>query len=121
MTLNTWIDVQDLSSLDPSISKIAYRAVQEGLTNARRHAPDMPVSLEVTARPAQGVHVHLTNPMPRPKDPGQQTRERSNAGGGTGIQGLIRRVKVASGRCAYGVDQYGQFNLDVVLPFIKKS
>lgn len=121
MTLNTWIDVQDLSSLDPSISKIAYRAVQEGLTNARRHAPDMPVSLEVTARPAQGVHVHLTNPMPRPKDPGQQTRERSNAGGGTGIQGLIRRVKVASGRCTYGVDQYGQFNLDVVLPFIKKS
>ena len=44
-SLNTWIDIQQLSVLDESIGKVAYRAIQEGLTNARRHAPGEPVSL----------------------------------------------------------------------------
>ena len=61
--LNTWIDIQQLSGLDETIGKVAYRAIQEGLTNARRHAPGAPVSLEVTAGPAAGVHLHLSNPM----------------------------------------------------------
>ncbi|OZG67460.1 histidine kinase [Bifidobacterium eulemuris] len=64
MRLNTWIDIQQLSALDEGIGKIAYRAIQEGLTNARRHAPDAPVSLEVTANPTHGVHVHVSNPAP---------------------------------------------------------
>lgn len=63
--LNTWIDIQQLSGLDEGIGKIAYRAIQEGLTNARRHAPDAPVSLEVTANPSHGVHVHVSNPVPQ--------------------------------------------------------
>ncbi|BDR55234.1 hypothetical protein KIMH_13450 [Bombiscardovia apis] len=64
MKLDTWIDVENLSQLDPPIGKVAYRVIQEGLTNARRHAPGQPISLEVTARPDAGIHVHLSNPMP---------------------------------------------------------
>lgn len=62
--LNTWIDISQISSLDDGIAKVAYRAVQEGLTNARRHAPGMPVSLEVSAAPQLGVHIHVSNPLP---------------------------------------------------------
>lgn len=114
MSLNTWIDVQNLSDLDPTVSKVAYRTIQEGLTNARRHAPGMPVSLEVTALPDQGVHVHLTNPMPRTAP--AQGQEHA---GGNGLKGLTARVAACSGQCAFGLDGHGQFNLDVVLPFRK--
>lgn len=62
MAIDTWIDIRQLSDLDERIGKIAYRAVQEGLTNAQRHAPGARVALEVNADPHQGVHVHLSNP-----------------------------------------------------------
>ena len=51
LPLNTWIDIRQLATLDDTVAKVAYRAVQEGLTNARRHASDAPVSLEVNANP----------------------------------------------------------------------
>ncbi len=62
MTVDTWIDIRQLSELDENIGKIAYRAIQEGLTNARRHALGTPISLEVSAAPEKGVHIHLSNP-----------------------------------------------------------
>ena len=62
--LNTWIDIRQLGDLDDKVGKIAYRAIQESLTNACRHAVGMPISLEVTANPQQGVHVHVSNPVP---------------------------------------------------------
>ena len=54
MQINAWIDIQQLSRLNDRIGTITYHAVQEGLTNARRHAPGVPVSLEITANPARG-------------------------------------------------------------------
>ena len=35
MRIDTWIDIQQLGQLDDSISMIAYRVVQEGLTMKR--------------------------------------------------------------------------------------
>ena len=43
MRLNTWIDIQQLGQLNRETGKIAYRSLQEGLTNASRHAPGSPV------------------------------------------------------------------------------
>ncbi|NMN00395.1 two-component sensor kinase [Bifidobacterium sp. DSM 109958] len=68
MQLNTWIDISQISTLDDDIAKVAYRAVQEGLTNARRHAPGTPVSLEVAAAPQDGVHIHISNPVPADRE-----------------------------------------------------
>lgn len=62
MRLNTWIDIQQLGQLNRETGKIAYRSLQEGLTNASRHAPGSPVSLELTANPTAGVHAHVSNP-----------------------------------------------------------
>ena len=123
--LNTWIDVRDLGGLDEAISKVAYRALQEGLTNARRHAPDMPVSLEVRANPRSGVRVHVTNPMPAPDT--ARTRSEADASvaghegaaraGGAGLPGLMARAQSVGGECRYGVDRRHMFHVDVALPW----
>lgn len=115
--LSTWIDINQLSELNESIGKVAYRAIQEGLTNARKHAPGAPVSLEVTARPKAGIHVHLINSIPAGV---QGQTDHSGHGGGAGLTGLTERVRTAGGNCAYGFDQRGQFNLEVSLPWIAK-
>lgn len=112
--LSTWIDIQQLSELNENIGKVAYRAIQEGLTNARKHAPGEPVSLEVTARPENGIHVHLINKTAQNAETG------SSQGGGAGLPGLKGRVRTAGGNCVYGFDKRGQFNLDVTLPWVGK-
>ncbi|MDF7664774.1 sensor histidine kinase [Bifidobacterium sp. ESL0745] len=115
MHLSTWIDINQLSELNESIGKVAYRAIQEGLTNARKHAPGTTVSLEVTARPEAGIHVHLINPIPQNIQNGH-----AQGSGGAGLPGLTERVHTAGGNCSYGLDGRGQFNLEVSLPWIAK-
>ena len=117
MQLNTWIDVKQLSGLDDGVAKVAYRAIQEALTNARRHAPGMPVSLEVGADPAAGVHLHVSNPMvPETALPPQEDESRS-ADSGAGLPGLAARVSSAGGMCQYGQDDRRTFHVDVTLPW----
>ena len=134
MMLNTWIDIRDLGGLDERAAKTAYRAVQEGLTNARRHAPGAPVSLEVTASPDRGVHVHVANPVPSPSGepaplPSPEPQDRRTAIGrrpspahagreGAGLPGLSARVECAGGVCRYGFDARRDFHLDVTLPWL---
>ncbi|MBW3087346.1 sensor histidine kinase [Bifidobacterium sp. 82T24] len=136
MTLDTWIDVRDLSSLNPEIGKIAFRAVQEGLTNARRHAPGQRVSLEITAARPRGVIILFTNatmPSPTvatdvPHSPARGSGNPRGSGsadrpmplprtGGNGLPGLRTRVQQVGGTCDYGYDGRNAFHLDVKLPF----
>lgn len=123
-SLNTWIDIQQLSVLDEAIGKVAYRAIQEGLTNARRHAPETPVSLEVSASPQAGVHIHISNPMQEPKNqphagPARPTAQTAQDGDahGAGLPGLAARVQSVNGQCKYGVDDRHLFHVDVQLPW----
>ncbi|WP_163199334.1 MULTISPECIES: sensor histidine kinase [Bifidobacterium] len=118
MTLDTWIDVQDLSSLDPDVGKISFRAVQEGLTNARRHAPGQRVSLEISAAKSRGVVILFTNGTAPPVAavPMGATPDSTNSGG-NGLPGLKSRVQQAGGTCEYGYDRQNVFHLDVRLPF----
>lgn len=139
MPLDTWIDVRDLSSLNPQIGKIAFRAVQEGLTNARRHAPGKRVSLEISAIPSNGVVVLFSNATEAGLDARENRRDAagipnadvvdtglpdegaSGAGAGTGghgLAGLKERVMQAGGTCEYGYDARNDFHLDVKLPFV---
>lgn len=118
MQLNTWIDVRDLGTLDEATGKLAYRAAQEGLTNARRHAPGAPVSLQVDARPDAGIHVHVSNPttaMPAGTAAGMTGPD--DARGGAGLAGVAERVRQYGGQCRYGFDDHRVFHLDVMLPW----
>ncbi len=87
MRVDTWIDIQQLSELDENLGKIAYRTIQEGLTNARRHAPDAPVALQIDALPRVGVHIHISNPLTA----GEHARPDRTGNGLTGIAARIQR------------------------------
>lgn len=117
MRINTWIDIQQLSDLDEGTGKIAYRAIQEGLTNARRHAEGEPVSVEVTMNPGNGIHIHISNPMKRGLSAPNE-REIPSATDGNGLAGLTARVQTAGGTCRYGHDDHHVFHLDVAMPWI---
>ena len=97
-------------SLDALIGKVAYRAIQEGLTNARRHAPGAPVSLEVSATPQAGVHIHISNPIATDATETQRAH-------GAGLPGLAARVHSVNGQCRYGMDDRHLFHVDVQLPW----
>lgn len=126
MQLNTWIDIQQLSELDSNTAKVAYRAIQEGLTNARRHAPQTPVSLELSASPTAGVRVHLTNPTTAASvaSATNQTAAANDASAatsstsGNGLPGLTARAQALGGTCYYGYDKNNQFHIDVQLPWV---
>lgn len=111
MRVDTWIDIQQLSELDDALGKIAYRTIQEGLTNARRHAPDAPVALQVDALPSSGVHIHISNPLTAD----ERTRPDRT---GSGLTGIAARIHSAGGTCAYGADEQGVFHIDARLPWI---
>lgn len=146
MRIDTWIDIQQLSALNEHVGKVAYRSIQEGLTNARRHAQDAPVSLQVDATPAHGVHIHISNPCvshemrihpvaPSNDDAAAEntgnaargndtshtentTEQRNHHTGGSGLKGVAERVQRLQGICRYGFDDRQTFHLDVRLPWL---
>jgi signal transduction histidine kinase len=90
--------------------RTAYRIAQEGLTNARKHAPGAAVTLTVAApdgdlqveiRSLAPVAVAAAAPLP---------------GAGTGLIGLAERVTLAGGELESGVDPAGAFVLRARLP-----
>ncbi|MFG2375594.1 sensor histidine kinase [Streptomyces sp. NPDC048504] len=79
----------------------AYRFVQEGLTNARKHAPGAPVRITVAGGPGDGLTLELTNPA----DPAGRGGPRDGVpGAGQGLIGLAERVALAGGRFSHGED-----------------
>ncbi len=89
-------------------SRTVYRIVQEGLTNARRHAPDQPVSVRVVGDRDAGLTVDVVNPLP--------PEVQSAAGSSTGLIGLTERVELAGGRVRHGATARG-FVLHAWLPW----
>lgn len=63
-TVRPSIVIQDLESAPTAFDRAAYRIVQESLTNAMKHAPGAPVTLEVTASAELGARIVVTNPVP---------------------------------------------------------
>jgi signal transduction histidine kinase len=91
--------------------RTAYRIVQEGLTNARRHAPGTAVVVRVGGCAADGLSIEIRNPWPLGRDPAHDI-----AGTGTGLIGLAERASLAGGRLAHGRSA-GEFALTAWLPW----
>ncbi|WP_345626878.1 sensor histidine kinase [Rugosimonospora acidiphila] len=91
--------------------RVAYRVVQEALTNARKHAPGSPVSLVVDGGPGDGLRIEVSNPASASAAAG------SVPGSGLGLVGLAERVELAGGRLAHGMAA-GRFRLEVRLPWL---
>ena len=102
-----WLSTEATGSVPDSVGRTAYRIVQEGLTNARKHAPGSAVTVRVTGAPGTGLTVEVGN------DAGPGTR----IGVGQGLAGLAERVALAAGRLEYGPSSTGGFRLCAWLPW----
>jgi signal transduction histidine kinase len=90
----------------PSIQgRAAYRIVQEGLTNARKHAPGQPVMVSLDGSPGEDLTVEVRNPASDPAGPP-----------GLGLAGLTERVQLAGGTLDHGLGADG-FRLVARLPW----
>jgi signal transduction histidine kinase len=94
--------IADLSTVPPTTGRTAYRVVQEALTNARKHAPGLPVTVTLDGRPGGELVVEVGNPLPDPlpdplSDP-LSGKASAAPGGGAGLVGLTERVDLAGGR-----------------------
>ncbi|WP_332836372.1 sensor histidine kinase [Streptomyces odonnellii] len=99
----------DADTLPAATGRTAYRIVQEGLTNARKHAPDSEITVAVSGRPGEGLTVAVTNPLPG--SPGTTI-----PGAGQGLIGLGERAQLAGGRLEHG-PRGGSFVLRAWLPW----
>ncbi|MEE6286148.1 histidine kinase [Georgenia sp. MJ173] len=91
------------------VGRTVYRVVQEGLTNARKHAPGSPVRVRIAGAPGSGVEVTVTNP--RAAGPADVL-----PGSGTGLIGLAERVRIVGGRLSHRSDG-AEFRLAAWLPW----
>jgi signal transduction histidine kinase len=94
-----------------SVSRTAYRIVQEGLTNARKHAPGASVHVLLERTDDAELHVRLTNGL---------TRGTGIPGARTGLVGLAERVRLTGGRLEHGVRNGAElaFHLEAWLPWV---
>ncbi|MFJ6939284.1 sensor histidine kinase [Streptomyces sp. NPDC101132] len=102
--------VDDAGEVPAPTGRTAYRIVQEGLTNARKHAPDSRVGVRVGGAPGTGLEVEVRNPL------GAAGRERAIPGTGHGLVGLAERVRLAGGRLEHGTEG-SEFRLYAWLPW----
>ncbi|WP_426243547.1 sensor histidine kinase [Nocardioides sp. LHG3406-4] len=73
-----------------AVGRTLYRIVQEGLTNARKHAPGALVTVEISGDPDRGVDVVMRNPLGF----GRTLAPTS----GLGLVGLSERTLLRGGR-----------------------
>jgi signal transduction histidine kinase len=112
MTLDARIDIAGPGQLPETLGRTVYRVIQEGLTNARRHAPGAPV--EVTVGAQDGSVTAEVVSRRTSATPGMGTE--APAGAGAGLIGLAERVGLAGGRLEHGLNAMGDFVLRATLP-----
>jgi len=94
--------------LPPGIDLSAYRIVQEGLTNALRHARATHAEVTVRYAPNEiGIEVH---------DDGTGATPSDGHGHGHGLIGIRERVKLYGGEMTAGTTNGGGFTLNTRLP-----
>jgi len=96
--------------LSEQVTNVAYRTAQEGLTNARKHAPGQPVTLGLGFEPGQ-VTVSVANPLP----PAGHTGPLAETGAGAGLTGLKERAALAGGTLEAG-PAGGAWRIDLTIP-----
>jgi len=90
------------------VSREAYRIIQEGLTNALRHAPGQPIAVELGDVKGM-LQITVTNPTVRASSWFRSGR------GGRGLAGVAERVKILGGTMAAAAHD-GTWQLQVGLP-----
>ncbi|MFE2656320.1 MULTISPECIES: sensor histidine kinase [unclassified Brevibacterium] len=136
------IIIQDIEAASTVFDRAVYRIVQESLTNAIKHAPGAPVTVDVGVSADRGARIVIANPAPQSGRPGERRDPRaeevpprpstlpfahddvlsavgrhglSSTGSGAGLEGIRERAAMLDGTAEIGVRD-GQFVVDVSLP-----
>ncbi|MEU6676365.1 histidine kinase [Streptomyces sp. NPDC046925] len=79
------------------VGRTCYRVVQEGLTNAAKHAPGAPVHVTLEGSAGSQLDVSVRN-SPAARAPGTPSAVRQHPTSGFGLLGLTERVGLAGGK-----------------------
>jgi signal transduction histidine kinase len=79
-----------------AVGRTLYRIVQEGITNAGKHAPGTLLAIRVSGSPDDGIDVLLRNPV--------GFGETRTPGSGLGLVGLTERAELRGGHLTHGWD-----------------
>ncbi|MFC7493088.1 MULTISPECIES: sensor histidine kinase [unclassified Nocardioides] len=93
------IELEDLvepRTMPDAAGRTVYRIIQEGMTNARKHAPGALLTIRITGSPEHGIDVLLRNPL--------GFGPTHTPGAGLGLIGLTERAELRGGRLAAGRD-----------------
>ncbi|WP_019872663.1 sensor histidine kinase [Salinispora oceanensis] len=101
------------SGLTPMAAHALHRVVQEGVTNATRHAAGLPVSVRLH-RTADELTVAVTNPLPA------TSARVAGPHSGQGLLGLHERLRLAGGTVSAG-PRDGVFEISAQLPIGARS
>ncbi|MER6165476.1 sensor histidine kinase [Streptomyces violaceorubidus] len=100
----------ELSTMDATTGRTAYRVLQEALTNHRKHAPGTVACVTLSGGIAQGLGITAANPVP------PLPADRPHPPPGHGLTGMRERVQLAGGRMSHLLTPDG-FHLEVWLPW----
>ncbi len=107
----TFNDQELPPDLPDNIGRAVFRIVQEGLTNARKHATDTSITISMAGSPGNGVTVSVRNPL-RIGD-----ARLSAPASGLGLIGLAERTALAGGRLSHSITPDREFLLRAWLPW----
>jgi len=99
------------AQIQGTLSRAAYRILQEGLTNALRHGAGGPIELRVSAGP-DALDLRVVNRTGPRTGPGSEAFPAS----GRGLAGLAERVRMLHGEFQAGPDGTQHWRLAVRLP-----
>jgi signal transduction histidine kinase len=94
--------------LSPGVDLTAYRIVQEGLTNARKHAGKARAAVRIRYA-AHEIEIEIV-------DDGRVPVARNGEGSGLGLVGMRERVALYGGRLEAGARDTGGYRVQAVLP-----
>ena len=95
--------------LPPAIARAAYRLVQEGLTNAHKHAPGAAVEVTISGGAGREVVVAVVNDAAGGRSAGLP-------GAGSGLMGLRERLRLVGGTLVSG-RHHGGWRLEGRFPW----
>jgi two-component system, NarL family, sensor histidine kinase UhpB len=98
--------------LDDTTQLTVYRVVQEGLTNAQRHAQATQIDVHIIARAGNAIDVSV-------RDNGRGVANSSKPG--FGLSGMAERVWALGGTITTANGANGGFVLDVALPITPRA
>jgi signal transduction histidine kinase len=105
-------ELPDPGAVPVATGRSAYRIVQEGLTNARKHARGAAVEVAVAGTAGTGLTIEIRNRLPVGVAAASEI-----PGTGTGIVGLAERASLAGGRLEHGRTASGDYRLWAWLPW----